>query len=170
MRTLKLAVGSTAALALNVAGLAPALSAEPSKGVMRYTDRLEQLEMTPGSTPAGRMIYSASLRGTQRNASGQTAERRIRANWDLTQGNGLGYGTTVVTKDGNSITSQWTGACTTLQGKDNKPFIYCAGGWVIVPGSGTGQFAGMTGGGSWWGTPNAEGGLDGESEGFTQQF
>lgn len=162
-----------AILAVVTAIMTTSLSAaEPTKVTLRYLDRLETMEMMPGSSPAGRMIYSALIRGTSKETRGtglfDASERVVRANWDLTHGSGLGSGTNIVSKGGDTITVQWSGACTTLMGKDSKPLIHCGGGWVFVPGSGTGRYAGVIGGGSWWGAPNAQGALEGEAEGYFQ--
>lgn len=172
-RNLRQAIGRPLMIGILVTSAVPAMAGEPVKMVARYADRMDKMEVLPGSQPTGRMVYSALVRGSTKETQGDGlfdgAERVTRANWDLTQGTGFGSGTLYITKDGDTLASQWTGACTTMPGKDGKPFTYCAGGWSFIPGSGTGRFAGVIGGGSWWGKPNPDGGFDGGGEGYYQR-
>jgi hypothetical protein len=61
-------------------------------------------------------------------------------------------------KDGDSYKLEWAGECFSLSGPEGKPVGYCAGGAFVTPGSGTGRFAGLSGGGTWRGhaLPNGD--------------
>jgi len=76
----------------------------------------------------------------------------------LVNGNGPVSGFDINEKDGDTYKVEWAGECYSLTGPDGKPVGYCSGGDVVVAGSGTGRFAGLSGGGIWWGhgLPNGD--------------
>ena len=78
----------------------------------------------------------------------------------LTQGRGPCSGFESSEKDGDIFRFEWSGQCYTLTGPEGKPIAYCAGGSYAVPGSGTGRFAGISGGGSWWAHERPDGDLE----------
>lgn len=51
--------------------------------------------------------------------------------------------------------------CSTIPDKDGKPSTYCAAGWTVIPGSGTGRFANLAGGGNWTGVVLPDGAFEG---------
>jgi len=64
---------------------------------------------------------------------------------------------------------EWTGVCYPVGQADGKPQGYCSGGWFVVPGSGTGPFAGIAGGGVWTGVSNPDGTFAEEWNGMLEQ-
>jgi len=161
------AAGATllAALLCTIPG---AMAAGPVAVKGKAADKAVSMEPIYQNHANGRFVFTSTNRGVVRSDDSlfDGAERQVRAQWDLTQGSGMGHGFITMTKGGDSWSSQWNGTCTTLLGEGGKPQTQCAGGWISIPGSGSGRYAGLTGGGSWSGDvlPNGdfEGGFEGQ--------
>ena len=87
----------------------------------------------------------------------------------LVNGNGPVSGFDISEKDGDTYKSEWSGECYSVTGPDGKPIGYCSGGGFIVPGSGTGRFAGLSGGGVWWGHALPDGDFQVEGVDFMEK-
>lgn len=77
--------------------------------------------------------------------------------WDLTRGTGTGSGYCKGSKGSDTYALEFNGYCATLTGGDGKPATKCSGAWKLLPGAGTGKFAGVDGVGQWWGSFNDAG-------------
>lgn len=77
--------------------------------------------------------------------------------WDLTRGTGTGSGYCKGSKGSDTYALEFNGYCATLTGGDGKPATKCSGAWKLLPGAGTGKFAGVNGVGQWWGSFNDAG-------------
>jgi hypothetical protein len=90
--------------------------------------------------------------------------------WDLTQGRGRGNGFAQAEKGGDAYMLEWDGTCYPVSGTDGKPVTRCGGGWYFVPGSGTGRYANIGGGGTWRGVVLPSGDFEEEGNGFLEQW
>ncbi|MCC7547811.1 MAG: hypothetical protein IT532_08595 [Burkholderiales bacterium] len=158
-----LAVG--AALALSALA---AHAAEPFVTTARAVHKPAKFEVILEDKAAGRLVYYSESTTNDKEVQGRglwTGSSRIaRGHWDLTHGAGTGRGSVSVDNAGSTLNVEWAGICYMVGDKPR-----CSGGWNAVPGSGTGKFAGLTGGGTWQGSPNAEGNFDEEWTGLLQQ-
>ena len=133
----------------------------------------EKFEPMGKDEKSGRIVFYSQSRVTDRELQGNgvfNAGVRIpQAHWDLTNGYGTGRGFSRVEKAGGSVLLEWTGVCYTVNGADGKNIPHCSGGWFVVPGSGTGPYAGLDGGGTWTGSVTADGGFDEDWIGMIRQ-
>ena len=122
----------------------------------------DKFEVMLDDKSAGRFTFFMAFHGTYKQMRGgnlfEGVVNKGQGNGVFFQGNGPVSGFDINEKDGDSYKSEWTGECFSLTGADGKPVGYCAGGAFVAPGSGTGRFAGLTGGGNWRGhsLPNGD--------------
>ncbi len=101
----------------------------------------------------GHMLMAAKAQGSNRS-TGQTdfmggAEVINVETLDLTRGNGTHNGYITFSKNGGSVVGKWGGKVTTTLSPENTPMTTFRGTWTWV--KGTGQYQGITGGGTYQG-------------------
>jgi len=114
----------------------------------------DKAEVIVDDKGTGRFANFFSFHAVQKQTNGSAYDGIVNkgsGTCDLVQGRGHCSGFDVNEKDGDMWRAGWAGECYPLTGKDGKPVVHCAGGFSIVPGSGTGRFAGLSGGGTWKG-------------------
>lgn len=145
---------------------------EPVAISAKATHKPDKFYPTYQDDKAGRIAYTSSSWAVDREITktGIVADKRwCQGSWDMTGGAGGGHGYCKAEKGGDTVQLQWNGMCDTLTDKDGKPQTRCGGGWVYVPGSGTGRYAGIRGNGAWWGLGTADGGFEEEWNGYYQK-
>jgi len=111
---------------------------------------------------AGHMISFTQIRAKMHETKGdglfEALNKTCSATWDLTHGNGTAEGYCASEKNGDKIGIKWNGMCNSAAGTAKKPLLRCGGGWIFVQGTGTGRYAGVSGGGVWTGNflPNGD--------------
>ncbi len=166
-----------AALALVLAGslgmAGTACAGQAFTVAVKAIHKGEKFEMIHNDERTGRMVFFSQSRAVDRETKGKglwnDSLRTATAHWDMTNGTGTGRGFARTEKGGGVVFVEWTGTCYGTGIVDGKPVTYCSGGWFVVPGSGTGPFAGLKGGGTWTGTNNAEGNFAEEWAGVMEQ-
>jgi len=124
--------------------------------------KTEKMDVLYTDAVTGRLIYILSNRGMDQETTGsglfQGSARTNRATWDLVNGVGTGQGISrVETAAGDAYVAEFNGVCMPILTDDGKSVPRCYGGWVLLPGSGTGHFVNVQAGGSWTGTVQANG-------------
>jgi hypothetical protein len=149
-------------------GASAVRAGEPFITTAKAVHKPQKFEVIFEDKSAGRLVFFSQSTTNDQEIQGKglwTGSSRIaRAYWDTTKGYGSGKGSVVVDNQGSNLTVEWTGSCYAV---GDQP--YCSGGWYAVPGSGTGKFAGVTGGGTWRGKPTSDGGFDEEWTGLLEQ-
>ena len=149
-----------------VAGAAQA--GEITHFAAKVTDKVLSMEPVYGKPGPSRFAFRSINKGSAWISDDRAfdgTERTVQANWDSQGGVGIGSGFSTWVKGDASTSLQWNGVCSTVPNKDNKPSTSCAGGWAFIPGSGTGAFASLAGGGSWTGAVLPDGSFEGVIEG-----
>ena len=130
--------------------------------VRNKVNKNDQYEVMLDDKSTGRMAFFLAYRGTYKQTKGgdlfDGVNEKGQGTGILLQGNGTISGFNVDEKEGDSFRSEWSGECFSLKGPDGKPIGQCAGGVYVVPGTGTGRFAGLSGGGTFRGhaLPNGD--------------
>ncbi|MBX9964507.1 MAG: hypothetical protein K2Y35_15720 [Burkholderiales bacterium] len=149
------------------------LAAQPFLISAKATHKGEKFEIIGKDEKSGRMVFFSQSKAIDQETRGKGlyngSSRTSSAHWDLTNGYGIGTGFSRIEKAGGSVLVEWTGVCYPVAGSDNKSTPYCSGGWFVVPGSGSGPFAGLSGGGTWTGSVAADGGFNEEWSGLMEQ-
>ena len=141
---------------------ASALAGEKMEVRLSKTNKTDKFEVMLDDKSAGRFSFFMAFHGTYKQTRGGSLFEGVNNTGQgtgvLFQGNGPVSGFDVDEKDGDSYKLEWAGECFSLSGSDGKPVGYCAGGAFVAPGSGTGRFAGLSGGGNWRGhsLPNGD--------------
>jgi hypothetical protein len=150
---LKVAFKFVCILALSCAGTIAV--AEPTSISMTKNNKNDKFEVVLDDKNAGRLIFFVAYHGTWKQTKGGTlidgGNNKGSGYADLTNGRGHISGADIEEKDGDSYKSEWAGQCYPANGPDGKVIGHCAGSWFVVPGSGTGRFANISGGGYWHG-------------------
>jgi len=144
------------------------VAGEPFVTTAKAVHKPGKFEVILEDKATGRLVYYSEGSTNDKEIQGKglwTGSSRIaRGHWDLTNGAGTGHGSVEVENAGSKLKGEWVGICYMVGDKPR-----CSGGWNVVPGSGTGRFAGLTGGGTWQGSPIPEGGFDEEWTGLLRQ-
>jgi len=129
---------------------------------MNKINKTDKYEVLLEDKSSERLAFFIAFHGTYQQTKGGNlfdgVNNKGQGNGVLFQGSGPVSGFDVDEKDGDIYKLEWSGQCFLLSGPDGKPVGYCAGGGHVVPGSGTGRFAGLSGGGYWYGhgLPNGD--------------
>jgi hypothetical protein len=138
----------------NAALPTPALAEQVPVAAVKV-NKGDKFELVLDDKAAGRMVYYFSFHAVNKGIKGGDwveGRKNVGAGWgDLTQGRGHVHGFDVNGEGADVWKAGWAGECYPVNGSDGKPVPHCAGGWSVVPGSGTGKFAGVSGGGTWKG-------------------
>ena len=125
-------------------------------------NKSDKFEVMLDEKSSGRFAFFMAFHATYKQTKGGNlfdgVNNKGQGTAVLVNGNGPVSGFDINEKDGDTYKTEWSGDCYTLTGADGKPVGYCSGGGYVVPGSGTGRFAGLLGGGVWWGhgLPNGD--------------
>src|SRR3954466_8583428 len=110
-----------------------------------------KFELILDDKKAGRMVYFFSFHAVNKALKGGNLVDGVVNTGggfaDTTNGLGHISGFDVNEKDGDIWKAGWAGECFGVAGSDGKPVPHCSGGWSVVPESGSGRFAGLSGGG-----------------------
>lgn len=149
------------------------LAAQPFVTSAKATHKGEKFEIIGKDEKSGRMVFFSQSKAIDQETRGKGlyngSSRTSSAHWDLTNGYGTGTGFSRTEKAGGSILVEWTGVCYPANGPDSKTTPHCSGGWFVVPGSASGPFTGLTGGGTWTGSVTADGSFTEEWTGLMEQ-
>jgi hypothetical protein len=142
-----------ALMCLSSGGLALAERIEDRGTKVNKTDKFEVML---DDKATGRMAFFTAFHATTKAKGGggglfDGVNNKGQLTCVLVQGRGQCSGFDINEKDGDTYRVEWAGTCYILTGSDGKPVGYCAGGGYAVPGSGTGRYTGLSGGGAWWG-------------------
>ena len=152
-----------------------AAAAEPTPIAGKAQQKTEKMQVLYSNEASGRLIYVSSDKGSDKEITKtglwDATTRTNTGMWDLTRGTGSGRGVSRVEteKGGDSYATEFDGVCTPAVGLDSKPTPRCYGGWIIIPGSGTGRFASTTGAGNWTGRLLSNGDFEVEWSGHLQR-
>ena len=145
------------ALALATAALATAhalakdLVSIAGKGIAKQ----EKFDVIYENKTSGHMISFTQNQAKTHEIKGDglfdALSKTCSATWDLINGIGSVEGYCNSEKNDAKLAAKWNGMCHSAAGSAKKPVLRCGGGWTFVPGSGTGRFAGVVGGGTWTG-------------------
>ena len=139
-----------------------ALAGDKMEVRLSKINKTDKFEVMLDDKSAGRFAFFIAFHGTYKQTKGgdlfEGVNNKGQGTAALFQGNGPVSGYDIDEKDGDIYKLEWSGECFSLSGPDGKPVGYCAGGAFIAPGSGTGRFAGLSGGGNWRGhsLPNGD--------------
>jgi hypothetical protein len=139
-----------------------ALAGDKMEVRLNKINKTDKFEVMLDDKSAGRFSFFMAFHGTYKQTRGgilfEGVNNKGQGTGVLFQGNGPVSGYDIDEKEGDTYKLEWTGECFSLSGPDGKPVGYCAGGAFVAPGSGTGRFAGLTGGGNWRGhsLPNGD--------------
>lgn len=152
---------------------APAFAASSFVTNAKAVHKGEKFEILSKDEKSGRMVFFSQSKAIDQETRGKGlyngSSRTSSAHWDLTNGYGAGRGFSRTEKAGGSVLVEWTGVCYPATGADGRSAPYCSGGWFVVPGSGSGPFAGLGGGGTWTGSVAADSGFNEEWTGLMEQ-
>ncbi|MBK8019741.1 MAG: hypothetical protein IPK20_25665 [Betaproteobacteria bacterium] len=133
----------------------------------------EKFEQIGKDEKNGRLTFFSLSKAVDRELRGKglwaDSSRTATAYWDMAGGYGTGRGFSRTEKSGGSVLVEWNGVCYPAGEAGGKPVTHCSGGWFVVPGSGSGPFSGLAGGGTWTGTGTADGGFLEEWSGLMEQ-
>jgi hypothetical protein len=151
----------------------PAHAGQPYQISVKAIHKNEKFEVIGKDEKTGRLVFFGQSRAVDKEVRGKglwnDSVRVATSRWDMLNGYGTGQGFARTEKGGGAVLVEWTGVCYPVGQADGKPLSYCSGGWFVVPGSGTGPFAGIAGGGVWTGTSNADGTFSEEWNGMLEQ-
>jgi len=139
-----------------------ALAGEKMEVRLTKVNKTDKFEVMLDDKSTGRMAFYFAYHGTYKQEKGGALfdgmNNKGQGSGGMFQGNGPVSGFDVNEKEGDTYRVEWSGVCFSLSGPDGKPVGYCAGGGFVVPGSGTGRFAGLSGGGNFRGhaLPNGD--------------
>lgn len=140
---------------------------------VRAVHKNDKFELLAKDERTGRMSFFSTSKAVDREVKGRglwnDSTRGTTAHWDMMNGIGFGHGFAKTEKGGGTVLVEWTGICYPVGGTEAKPTTYCSGGHFVVPGSGTGPFAGLKGGGTWTGTGGVDGNFVEEWAGVYEQ-
>jgi hypothetical protein len=140
--------GLTCAVATPLA----ALAGEQMQIAQTKINKGDKFEVVLDDKNAGRLVFFTSWHAVYKQTKGGNLLDGVNNTGagyvDLTQGHGHESGFDVNEKGGDTYKSGWAADCYTTTGPDGKPQGHCDGGWYVVPNSGTGRFAGLSGGGT----------------------
>jgi len=149
------------ALACTLSIVSGAQAGEPVVVAASKINHGDKFEVVLDDKNTGRMVYYFSFHAVNNASKGGDlvdGSKNTGGGWaDMTNGRGHLSGFDVNEKDGDSYKAGWAGECYPVTGKDGKPVPHCDGGWSVVPGSGTGRYAGLSGGGQWHGVALPDG-------------
>jgi hypothetical protein len=145
-----IAVTGSALAAVGSASVASAADAITVKLI--ETSKNGDFQILTQDKNTGRLEYRFSFHAENKQVQGgdllDASTNTGQGYADLIRGNGLTSGMDLYEKDGSKFNVSWAGQC--YQGeRDGKSGEYCSGSWSVVPSSGTGGFAGLSGGGEW---------------------
>jgi hypothetical protein len=133
----------------------------------------DKFELVLDDKNAGRMVYFFSFHAINKAIKGGDLVDGVKNTGggyaDITQGRGHVSGFDVNEEDGDIWKAGWAGECYPVTGLDGTPVTHCAGGWSVVPASGTGRFAGLSGGGEFHGHALANGDFEVEWSGTLEK-
>ena len=150
-------VGNLLSFALACAMSIPfaAWAGEPVAVAATKVNYGDKFEVVLDDKNANRMVYFFSFHAINKALKGGNlidGSKNTGGGYaDITNGRGHLSGFDVNEIDGDTYKAGWAGECYPVNGADGKPVAHCAGGWSVVPASGTGRFAGISGGGDWHG-------------------
>jgi len=157
-----LRIACTLALAIATTATANTMARDVVNIAGKEISRQEKFDVIFEDKSTGHMISFSQIRAKMRETKGDglldSLDKTCSATWDLTNGNGTAEGYCAGEKDGGKIGFKWNGMCNSAAGTSTKPVVRCGGGWIFVQGTGTGRFAGVSGGGVWSGifVPNGD--------------
>jgi len=128
-----------------------ASAAEKMQIATTKVNKGDKFEVVLDDKTTGRLVFFSSWHATYRQTKGGNLFDGVNNTGggyaDLTQGHGHASGFDVNEKGGDIYKVGWVADCYATTGADGKPWGHCDGGWYVVPNSGTGRFAGLSGGG-----------------------
>jgi hypothetical protein len=136
------------------------------------TNHSEKFEPLFEDKQSGRMAamlaYSATLKQTSGGDLMDGMKNTGTGYIETTNGRGHAHGWDVLEKGGDLVKWEWAGECYMIPNESDggKPVQQCAGGWSVVPGSGTGRYANLSGGGSWKAQATPQGEYDVQDAGY----
>ena len=139
------------ALACAMATSVTASAGEQMQYATTKVNKSDKFEVVLDDKNVGRLVFFSSWHATYKQTKGGNLFDGVNNTgggyFDLLQGHGHASGFDVNEKGGDIYKVGWTGDCYATTGSDGKPWGHCDGGWYVVPNSGTGRFAGLSGGG-----------------------
>lgn len=152
-------------------GVAKADSSVPFAWKATHTNG--KWEAMTGEKETGKAaLFFTNQTSDKQTSGGNLIDGNQRVNsgfWEFSKGRGIGHGFARAEKAGDIYVLEWTGVCYDLSGADGKPISRCGGGFVFVPGAGTGRFANVKGGGIWRGMVQPNGDFEEEANGYIEQ-
>ena len=139
-----------------------AIAGERMEAHWTKVNKTDKLEVMLDEKSSGRFAFFTAFHATYKQTKGGSlfdgVNNKGQGTGVLVNGNGPVSGFDINEKDGDTFKVEWAGECYSVSGPDGKPVGYCSGGGYVVPGSGTGRFAGLSGGTIWWGhgLPNGD--------------
>jgi len=132
-----------------------AVAAEKIETHWSKVNKTDKFEVMLDEKSSGRFAFFVAFHATFKQTKGGSLfdgmNNKGQGTAVFVNGNGPISGFDINEKDGDTYKVEWNGECYSLSGPDGKPVGYCSGGAFVVPGSGTGRFAGLSGGSVWWG-------------------
>lgn len=123
-----------------------------------FTMTYSQQHVLPLGDAPGHMVALFESKGSNSNTGPYTymdgAEVINSETVDLTQGNGADQGYIIFAKGVDTTYNKWSGKVTTTLGDDKKPVTTFSGTWTKI--GGAGQFASVTGSGTFKGRMTSE--------------
>jgi hypothetical protein len=143
---------ATAALAGALAAPLAAAAGEVTQVAMTKVNKGDKFEVVLDDKNSGRFVFFTTWHAIWKQTKGGSLIDGVNNTGSgvgqLTSGQGVVSGFDLNEKGGDTYKVGWTCVSYTRAGPEGKPVGHCDGGWYIVPGSGTGRFAGMIGGGT----------------------
>ena len=128
------------------------IAGEPINWTLTKVNKPDKFELLFEDKKSGRTVAFLTFNAITKQTKGGTLMDGLKNSGtgyvDQTQGRGHFHGFDVFEKEGDIWRDEWSGECYMVSGPDSKPVQHCAGGWSVIPGSGTGRFAGLSGGGT----------------------
>ena len=116
------------------------------------TSKMGKFEVLLEDRNAGRLVYYFTFKADNKQVEGGDlfdASTNTGGGFaDLVKGAGPVNGFDLYQKDGDIYKVGWAGSCAKSV-VEGRTVDQCSGGWTVIPASGTGRFAGLSGGGQW---------------------
>jgi hypothetical protein len=136
------------------------------------TNHMEKFEPLFEDKQSGRLaamfVYSATIKTTNGSNLMDGAKNTGTGYTEQTNGRGHMHGWDIIEKGGDLVRLEWAGECYMIpnEADGGKPVQQCDGGWSVIPGSGTGGYANLSGGGSWKAQATPKGEYDVQDAGY----
>ena len=155
MKTSKRFLAGPLAIGVLACAMAAPLAASAGEVMdvaMTKVNKGDKFEVVLDDKNSGRFVFFTSWHATWKQTKGGTLIDGVNNTGagygQLTQGHGVVSGFDTNEKEGDIYKVGFTCVSYTRTGPDGKPVGHCDGGWYVLPNSGTGRFAGVSGGGT----------------------